>query len=366
MTVEQLAGRRRQGRRARHRRCRAGPRRRHELTSQLLARVPVPPMRHGHRRVRWPECSRGRWVVSCSRVRTGDHSHPAARGHRSRRRSPCSSAGSRRTRSSGSARGRSAATTRSSRSRRCGSPRSPSPPGSSCRSSRRSAGPCRTAGRIGQGGRPVLAEDRAPGGRAGHRGAARDPRHQPADRGRLLRRRLGDGRRPDGRLRRLRPGDHRPRHLLRLGPLQRLRRSSSAATASCASCCASPSPSSASRPPAPTGSPSPWPRSSASPSSSPAARCAPTTARRRRGRRSPRTSAGCSSARCSRPPSSTPARSPPRCSPTRTRTSRSRSSPTACCSPASRCSCSRPCRPPCSPGSAAWPPAASSPSSGPG
>ena len=28
---------------------------------------------------------------------------------------------------------------------------------------------------------------------------------------------------------------------------------------------------------------------------------------------------------------------------------RSRSSPTACCSPASRCSCSRRCRPPCSP-----------------
>ena len=45
---------------------------------------------------------------------------------------------------------------------------------------------------------------------------------------------------------------------------------------------------------------------------------------------------------------------------------RSRSSPTACCSPGSRCSCSRPCRPRCCPGSAAWPPAASSPSSAPG
>ena len=42
------------------------------------------------------------------------------------------------------------------------------------------------------------------------------------------------------------------------------------------------------------------------------------------------------------------------------------SSPTACCWPASRCSCSRPCRPPCSPGSAGWRPAASSASSAPG
>ena len=86
--------------------------------------------------------------------------------------------------------------------------------------------------------------------------------------------------------------------------------------------------------------------------------------------RSRRTSAGCSSGRCSPPPCSTPGRCSRRCSlparPTDARTPRSPSSPTACCSPASRCSCSRPCRPRCSPASAGSPRRATSPSSAPG
>ena len=50
----------------------------------------------------------------------------------------------------------------------------------------------------------------------------------------------------------------------------------------------------------------------------------------------------------------------------RARTRRCRTSPTACCWPASRCSCSRPCRPPSCPASAGSPPVASWSTSAPG
>ena len=135
---------------------------------------------------------------------------------------------------------------------------------------------------------------------------------------RLLRRRLGDARGARRRVRRLRPGAPRPRHLLGLGALPRLRRRHGHPTASCASCSASSC--------AVVGVTAAGPYGFAvalaplfGVASSPHAVSlqTPTRARRRRGTRSRRTSAGCCSARCSPPRCSTPARSPPRpCSPT--------------------------------------------------
>ena len=165
----------------------------------------------------------------------------------------------------------------------------------------------------------------------------------------------------------LRPGAPRPRHLLRHRPLHRLRGDHGLATASCASCCASCSRPSASPPPARTASPSPlaplvgvglvYRRGALQDRPGPGRRL-------ERGHTEPRVAA----ARLGLRRRAAQRRSDRRHAARRAGPGgrASRRSPTACCWPASRCSCSRPCRPPCCRGSAGSPRATSSSSSAPG
>ena len=101
-----------------------------------------------------------------------------------------------------------------------------------------------------------------------------------------------------------------------------------------------------------TGSPSPWHRWSAWRRVGARGSCAPSPARRRvaRGHAEPRLAAARLGVR-RRAAQRRPDRRR-RCWPTSSDQSRSPSSPTACCWPASRCSCSRPCRRRCCRG---WP-----------
>ena len=255
------------------------------------------------------------------------------------------------------------------RSRRCGSPRSPWHPGSSCPSSRSSAGRYRHRRALGQGGRPVVQQGR-PARRCCSAAIvllailAVSP---------LLATNYFDG---DWvmvvalmrRLRRLRAGPPRPRHLLGHRALPRLRRRHGHRRRWCASSCASPSPSSASSRPAHYG---------IAVALSPLFGVAYVSSRGNlrtdpgpdaavgRGHPEPRLAAARLGVR-RRPAQRRPDRHhDPRPRRRTLRTAWSPPSPTACCSPASRCSCSRPCRRRCSPASAGSPPTATSSSSAP-